>query len=162
MAKSDSRRTDVRLRNVEDDDLEIFFEQQSDPEANRIAAFPARDREAFFTHWKSKVLSDPSATVRTVVADGHIAGSIVCWEESRKHMIGYWYGRDFWGSGIATRALIVFLNLIQVRPLYANPVAGNTGSIRVLEKGGFRRFPALDIQTTTLGEEVTYLMFRLE
>ncbi len=96
MAKSDSRRTDVRLRNVEDDDLEIFFEQQSDPEANRIAAFPARDREAFFTHWKSKVLSDPSATVRTVVADGHIAGSIVCWEESRKHMIGYWYGRDFW------------------------------------------------------------------
>jgi hypothetical protein len=38
----------MALRDVEEDDLEIFFEHQREPEANRVAAFPARDRDAFF------------------------------------------------------------------------------------------------------------------
>jgi hypothetical protein len=38
---------DVRLRNVEEPDLEVFFEQQLDPEAARLANFPSRDRERF-------------------------------------------------------------------------------------------------------------------
>ena len=31
---------DVRLRNVEEPDLEVFLEQQLDPEATRLANFP--------------------------------------------------------------------------------------------------------------------------
>jgi hypothetical protein len=38
---------DVRLRDVMEDDLPLFFEQQLDPEANRMAAFAPRDRDAF-------------------------------------------------------------------------------------------------------------------
>ena len=34
------------LREVVDSDLDAFFEHQREPEANRMAAFPARDREA--------------------------------------------------------------------------------------------------------------------
>jgi hypothetical protein len=43
------------------DDLPIFYEQQADPEANAMAAFPARDREAFAEHW-ARVLADDSVS----------------------------------------------------------------------------------------------------
>jgi hypothetical protein len=36
------------LREVVDSDLDAFFEHQREPEANRMAAFLARDREAFY------------------------------------------------------------------------------------------------------------------
>ena len=44
-------RDDVRLRNVEPNDLPILYEQQLDADATRMAAFPARDRAAFDAHW---------------------------------------------------------------------------------------------------------------
>lgn len=43
--------SDVTLRDVIASDLPIFFEHQLDLEATRMAAFPARDREAFMAHW---------------------------------------------------------------------------------------------------------------
>ena len=38
---------DVRLREIEDDDIPVFFEFQRDPVAVEMAAFPGRDREAY-------------------------------------------------------------------------------------------------------------------
>ena len=35
------------LRDVRDDDIPIFFEQQNDPEAIEMAAFPPREWEPF-------------------------------------------------------------------------------------------------------------------
>jgi hypothetical protein len=60
---------DVRLRDVEEPDLEVFFEHQVDPEAARLANFPSRDREPATVHWTS----EPSSVVATTVADssGH-------------------------------------------------------------------------------------------
>jgi len=51
---------DVRLRAVQPSDLPIFFEQQLDPEATRMAAFPARSHDAFMAHW-TKILAEPKA-----------------------------------------------------------------------------------------------------
>lgn len=50
----------VTLRDVEENDLPIFFAHQLDPEANAMAAFTARDpsdREAFMAHW-AKIMAD--------------------------------------------------------------------------------------------------------
>jgi len=58
MANSDSSRGDVHLRDVEDDDLEVFFEQQRDPEAIRRAAFPARERDAFMAKPENAAVKD--------------------------------------------------------------------------------------------------------
>ena len=52
--------------------------------------------------------------------------------------IGYWLGREYWGRGIGTKALALFLDREKARPLYADPAVGNTGSVRLLEKSGFR------------------------
>jgi hypothetical protein len=38
----------VALREVTKEDLPIFFEHQLDAEATRMAAFPSRDRDAFY------------------------------------------------------------------------------------------------------------------
>lgn len=127
----------MRLRDVETADLEAFLAYEHDPEAVRRSRFPPREREAFMAHWTSKVLGDTANLVQTVVVDGATAGNIVAWWEGERRYIGYWLGRPYWGRGIGTRALTVFLELETARPLYADPAAGNTGSVRLLEKCGF-------------------------
>lgn len=146
----------VTLRAVRDDDLPIFFEHQSDPEANRMANFPARDRDAFMTHW-AKIPGDASNWVRTVDVDGAVAGNVVSWVHGEERDVGYWIGRQHWGKGIATAALTSFLTLLEERPLFAHVVEHNVGSIRVLEKCGFVRSGTVHLPD----EGVTELLFRL-
>jgi RimJ/RimL family protein N-acetyltransferase len=132
-----TRTGDVVLRDVTEDDLAIFFEHQRDPVANRMAAFPLRDREAFMAHW-TKIQGDKSIIKKTILFDGRVAGNDVSFETSGRREIGYWIGREYWGKGVATEALSVFLIHAEVRrPLHAGVVKHNVGSMRVLEKCGF-------------------------
>jgi len=102
-----------------------------------MAAFPARAWGPFVAH-AARIHVDPTVTNRTIVADGQVAGSIVCWlEKSGERDVGYWLGREFWGRGIATRALTAFLVLVPYRPLHARVAKHNAGSLRVLAKCGF-------------------------
>lgn len=132
---------EVRLRDVRDDDLATFFEHQRDADANRMANFDARDRDAFMVHW-TKILRDETVVVRTVEFEGLVAGNIVSWEHDGERDVGYWIGSEHWGKGIATGALSAFLSELEIRPLHAHVAAHNVGSIRVLEKCGFERISA--------------------
>jgi RimJ/RimL family protein N-acetyltransferase len=147
----------VALRDVADADLPIFFAHQSDPEAGRMANFPARDRDAFMTHW-ARILQDTSVHVRTVELEGEVAGNVVSWVHDGERDVGYWIGRQHWGKGVATAALASFLVLLGERPLFAHVAEHNTGSIRVLEKCGFVAVDRVEIA----GEPGTELLFRLE
>jgi ribosomal protein S18 acetylase RimI-like enzyme len=115
----------VALRETEDSDRPILFEHQRDPIANEMAAFPARDEEAFAEHWE-RVKVNETGIQRTILADENVVG-----------LIGYWLGREFWGRGIATEALRQFVGELTERPLSANVAEHNVASIRVLEKCGF-------------------------
>jgi RimJ/RimL family protein N-acetyltransferase len=129
----------ILLRDVIAGDLPIFFEQQLDPIATQMAAFPARDREAFMAHW-AKILADEANILKTILYGEQVAGNIVSWEqpdEGSEREVGYWLGREFWGKGIATRALTLFLQQVTARPLYAYVAKHNLASIRVLEKCDF-------------------------
>ena len=128
---------EVQLRDVNESDLPILFEQQLDPDATAMAAFPSRDRDAFMAHWK-KIMAGESNILKTVVFDGQVSGNIVAWENSGEWEVGYWIGKEYWGKGIATRALALFLDLVKTRPLYAHVVRHNICSRRVLEKCGFK------------------------
>ena len=127
----------IRIRDVTEPDLPILFEQQLDPDATAMAAFPSRDRDAFMAHW-TKIMADESNILKTIIFDGGVAGNIVGWESSGEWEVGYWIGKEFWGKGIATKALLLFLNLVKTRPLYAHVVKHNVASRRVLEKCGFK------------------------
>jgi RimJ/RimL family protein N-acetyltransferase len=129
----------VDLRDATEMDLPIFFEQQREPQGNRMASFPARDQAAFLSHWKTNVLGDEAVIKKAVLFEGDVAGNIVCYERAGLWLVGYWLGRRFWGQGIATRALARFLQQVSVRPLHAYVALDNVASIRVLEKCGFAR-----------------------
>ncbi|MEX2406422.1 MAG: GNAT family N-acetyltransferase [Actinomycetota bacterium] len=152
---------DVVLRQVAEEDLPIFFEHQRDPEANRMAAFAARDRDSFMAHW-TRTLGDDSVVTRAVVVDGQVAGNIVSWEHSGRVEIGYWIGREFWGKGIATRALGAFLSEVPTRPLWAHAAAHNVASIRVLEKCGFTISNEPLESSDEPGDGVDEVMWKLE
>ena len=127
---------DVELRDVIEADLPVFFEQQLDPDAVRMAAFPSRDRDAFTAHW-GRILGDETVIKKAVLLDGRVAGNVVSWEQDGDRLVGYWIGKEYWGKGVATRALSEFLGQVNTRPLYARVAKHNVASIRVLEKSGF-------------------------
>jgi RimJ/RimL family protein N-acetyltransferase len=133
--------SDILLREVTEDDLAIFFEQQQDPAANWMAAFTAKDPTdwaAFAAKW-AKILGDGTDTAKTIVCGGRVAGNVLCfvapWSGQRE--VSYWVGRGHWGRGVATTALAAFVSGLAMRPLYARAAGDNIASIRVLEKCGF-------------------------
>jgi len=151
----------ILLRDVIESDLPTLFEQQNDPEACRMAAVPFRPREAFLAHW-AKILADETTQKQTILFEGQIAGMLVCFERDRQREVGYWLGRAFWGKGIASTALKLFLPQIPIRPLHAFAAAHNRGSIRVLEKNGFRLIGTERASSDVPGEEIDGKLFLLE
>lgn len=156
--------SNVQLRDVTEVDLPIIFEQHLDSTANYMAAFAAKDPtdwDAFMAYW-SKVLEDQTIIKKTILFSGHVAGNILHFEQFGKPSIGYWIGKQFWGKGIATKALSEFLNHIKVRPLYARVAKDNIGSNRVLEKCGFMISGEDKGFSNTRGREVEEYIFKLE
>jgi RimJ/RimL family protein N-acetyltransferase len=147
------------LRDVREDDLDVFFEQQREPEGVAMALFPAREREAFDAHWR-RVLADDSNVVRAIEVDGEVAGNIGSWEQEGRRLVGYWIGREFWGRGIATSALSELAAELG-RPLHAWVASSNLGSIRVLEKCGFVQVGSRAEHDEQFGEVVEELLFEL-
>ena len=152
----------VSLRPVAADDLPIFFAHQLDPEATRLAAFPSRDREAFFAHWNTNILGNPAAVSRTILLGDRVAGNIGAWTDAAANdrLICYWIGREFWGRGIASAAMSQFLRFESTRPLSARVAKHNLGSIRVLEKAGFARVgeDAFSLPSGARAEEFIYFL----
>jgi RimJ/RimL family protein N-acetyltransferase len=130
----------VALRPVEDGDLDALFEQMRDPEGVRMAAFTPENpdgRDAFDAHM-ARVRSSPDITLRAVICDGHLAGSIASFHAGGQTEVTYWIDRASWGKGIATRAQALLLEQVPARPLYARAASDNAGSLRVLQKCGFK------------------------
>ena len=155
---------DLCLREVVDGDLPLFFAFQLDPDANYMAAFTTRDpadREAHTAHW-NKIMADPTVIIRTIVCDGQVVGSVSSYEESGKPEVTYWIGRAYWGKGIATRALTVFLaQANSTRPIYARVARDNLGSRRVLEKCGFQVIGEMKGFANARGAEIEELLLEL-
>ncbi|QBF82481.1 N-acetyltransferase [Shewanella maritima] len=184
----------IKLAEVTEQDLAVFYQHQQDPEACKMADFPSRERQAFFEHWRTKVLGSELAVARSiwiksdspelgetsfkqggsperdaspeqvskseVLPHWQLVGNIVSWQVpievgspmiagqklqlASEHYTGYWIGREFWGKGIATRALNTFLHQHSPRPLLAWVAEHNTGSIKVLERNGFKQIDPID------------------
>ncbi|MFJ5729515.1 GNAT family N-acetyltransferase [Streptomyces paradoxus] len=130
---------DVRLRDAVADDPEFLLAYEHDPEAVRRSRYMPRPREAFLRHWQTELLGDGTVFVQAVTVDGEVAGSVVARWEGDRRFLGYWLGRPYWGRGIGSRALTLFLERERNRPPYADPAGANTGSVRLLEKHGFQR-----------------------
>jgi RimJ/RimL family protein N-acetyltransferase len=156
--------SDVLLRDVTEADLPIFFEQQLDPAANRMAAFTAKDpadREAFTAKW-TKILGDDTVK-KAILVNRQVAGSVSSFVApwSGQLEVTYWLGREYWGRGIATKALTEFLGHLKARPVYARAAKDNIASIRVLAKCGFTISGHDKGFANARGEEVEEVVLRL-
>lgn len=103
-------------RDVELGDLRVLFQQQMDP-ANRMAVAHARDADVFNVHL-AETIADPSIVAKVILV-GQVVGDISCFKLDGQDAVGYWLAREVWGRGIATRALELFLEHVNVRPLHA-------------------------------------------
>lgn len=130
---------DITLRMTTSQDLEQLFLFQLDPQACYLAAFMAKDhtdKEAYIAKY-TNFLNDPTINMRTILVNGIIAGSVSKYVMEGDAEITYWIDKQYWGQGIATKALNEFLKIETTRPIYGRVAFDNIGSQKVLEKCGF-------------------------
>jgi len=154
----------ITLREVAASDLEAFYVHQLDPEAVRLAAFvnPKRkEKAAFDAHW-ARILQSPQNTTRTIVANGQVVGHVACYPQDGHTEVTYWLGREFWGRGLATQALQLMLQLVTQRPIFGRTATGNPGSLRVLQKCGFKLIGQDKGFAAGRGEETEEYILRLD
>jgi RimJ/RimL family protein N-acetyltransferase len=131
--------SEIQLRDTAESDLPVLFEQQLDPAANHMAAFTSAnpaDEGAFRAHW-AKILRNDAICKKTVLIDSAVAGYVTSFDQDAKREVSYWIGNQYWGKGIATKALTQFLAQMPTRPLHARVAKDNLASLRVLQKCGF-------------------------
>ncbi|MED0992343.1 GNAT family N-acetyltransferase [Bacillus nitratireducens] len=157
-------KSEVKLRDIIEEDLPIFFEQQLDSTANYMAAFTAKDptdKDSFFDHW-TKIIADETITIKTILFNGIVTGHVSNFEQFSEPVVSYWIGKEYWGQGIATLALSEFLEYIKIRPLYARSAKDNLASIRVLEKCGFKIISEDKGFSNVRGKDVEEFILKLE
>jgi RimJ/RimL family protein N-acetyltransferase len=106
------------------------------------------DKDAYLAKW-NKLLAE-NITIRSIVLDNKVVGSVSTWQLRGDLQISYGLGKEYWNKGIATRALQQFLAIAPERPLFGRCAFDNIGSMKVLTKCGFKK----------IGEEKSYAFAR--
>jgi RimJ/RimL family protein N-acetyltransferase len=121
----------------------------NDPDVARwlLPLFPSPYRLHDAQEWVRRNADADPVLNFAVEHDGALAGAVgltmgePAQARARIASIGYWIGKPFWGRGIATEAVSLLAEHAfaqhGVRRLWANVMAANVGSARVLEKAGF-------------------------
>ena len=81
-----------------------------------------------------------------LVGDGSLVGVISLQKIDRNNknaQISYWIGKNYWNLGIATESINLLIRhafcVLRLHKVYANVLATNRASIRVLEKNGLKK-----------------------
>src|SRR5580765_1437905 len=129
-----------------------------------MAAFTSADQtdRSAFLNRTSRLRADTSVVHLVIDVDGAAAGTIGFFRIDDQPEVTYWVDRTQWGKGIATAALQILLAETAERPLYARAASDNVGSLRVLEKVGFRRVGVDRGFARGRGEEIEETILRLD
>ena len=143
--------TRLSLRWISAADTDAFYAIYSNPEVMRYwSTPPLADREAAANlvkkiqeDWKRRLILKWGIARR---ADNQLIGSVTLFNldfNHRRAEIGYALGRDYWGQGYMSEALMVVLKhafeVLALHRIEADVDPRNAASIRTLEKLGFRR-----------------------
>ena len=168
------------LRDITEADAELLFDLDSDPEVMRyIGPRPADDVGPYRERTRTVYMpwqSHPWHGIRIVLhrMSGEFLGWVFIrpatasmnarelgWIRPDEVEVGYRYRRSAWGRGIATEAAIPLVQIALEDPatsaVVACALAGNAGSLRVLEKLGLSRVAEL---TLAKESEPTVLLVR--
>jgi RimJ/RimL family protein N-acetyltransferase len=154
----------ITLRPFADSDLDPLFLWESDSRAVEMAAFTRpnpSDRAAFDAHYE-RVRSNPSNTLLAIDDDGEFVGTIGSFTIDGEREITYWIAPARWGRGIASQALLAFLEIESTRPLYGRVANHNAASAKVLARAGFVEVGSETAFARGLGAEVVERIYRLD
>jgi RimJ/RimL family protein N-acetyltransferase len=151
------------LRDITEADAELLFDLDSDPEVMRyiglrpgpdITAYRERTRTVYIplqaAHpWPGfRIALDRGSDeflgwVFVRPATGSKFANEIGWTRPDELEVGYRYRRSVWGRGVATEAGAALVRVALADPattaVVACALAGNAGSLRVLEKLGLQR-----------------------
>ena len=152
------------IRKTIQDDLETLFKNQRDKEANVMAAFTAEDpndKVAYMAKW-SKIVDNDQVNMQTVLLESQIVGSVLHFSMDGEINVSYWIGKTYWGKGIASQALSLFVHQVSERPLFGRVAFDNIGSQKVLEKCGFEEIGTDVYFANARGKEIEEKIYRLD
>jgi RimJ/RimL family protein N-acetyltransferase len=137
-----------RLRQWFGSDAEALVPLANDPYIARYLShvFPQPYTRADADRWLREQGNAETIAQFAIEVDGELAGGIGFLlgkgERVGTASLGYWLGKRFWGRGVMSEAVQVAtqwaFDTLRVRRVWANVMAPNVGSSRVLEKAGFR------------------------
>ena len=151
------------IRNSVESDLEIFFINQTDYEANYMAAFTPKnpnDKEAYMAKWK-RLLQDDTINMQTILYGNQVIGCVVKFVIEGDAEITYAISKEYWGRGLTTKAVREFLHNEKTRPIYGRVAFDNFASLRILEKVGFERVGKERGFANARGKEIEEFIYKL-
>ena len=154
----------ITLRTFEDGDLDALFTWESDPRAVQMAAFTRADpsdRSAFDAHYE-RVRANPSNTLLAIDDDGEFVGTVSSFTIEGEREVSYWIAPARWGQGLASQALLAFLEIELTRPLCGRVADHNVASAKVLARAGFVEVGSETAFAPGVGAEVVERIFRLD
>ncbi len=125
----------------------VYFEKTRSPAVQKMLPQKARTVEEALADFHKTREPGAKSFGRTIYAGGQYVGDVWCYcmdpGSDPQAMVSYCvFEQALWGRGIAAKALGLFLEEVRERfgleHIGAFTFASNTGSIRVLEKNGFR------------------------
>jgi len=161
--------SDVKVRSWHKDDLKALVRHANNPKiaANLRDQFPhpytRREGIDFLEYAQTQ---EPECSFAIEYGDEAVGGVgfLIGRDIARiSAEMGYWLSEEFWGQGIATRAVTAmsdwaFENYKLTR-VFAMAFAHNAASIRVLEKAGFEREGMLRRSAVKNGVVVDQVLF---
>ena len=121
------------------------------------------DNRPWFNGHMAKIAASPEITQRVITCNDEIVGSIGCFVLDGKTQITYWIDRAMWGEGSRVEPLTCF-SATRSNAGRSMPVRrpDRRGSLRVLEKAGFRVIGTEVSFASARGTEIEETLLRLD
>lgn len=138
---------EVSLGERTEENAAVYFERTRSAAIQRFLPQRAQTLEEALADFRKTREPGAESFGRTIQADGRYVGDVWCYCMDRsgdpQAMVSYCvFEQAFWGRGVASEALGLFLEEIRERfgleRIGAFTFTANQGSVRVLEKNGFR------------------------
>lgn len=151
---------DISLGRRTAETVKAYFKAAQNPTVKKYLPQKAKTAEEALADYEQTLLPNAKSYGRTVWADGRHIGDVWCYcidmEETPNAMVSFCvFDADYWGKGVMTEALGLFLDEISDR--YGLKTVGaftyleNAASVRVLEKCGFTLREEIDEDGVTSG-----------
>ena len=136
----------ITLQERTEDHVRIYFEKVSDPEIKKWLPQRAKTVAEAVADFHKSVLPNTTSYGKTIYVNDRYLGDVWCYciheEEEPDAMVSYCvFDKSYWGQGIATQALTLFLKEIEekydLKHVGAFTYSENKASVQVLLKNGF-------------------------